>query len=227
MEIAKPRPPYVTFELRPVEDRDASLKSGCHVSKDVAYAIITPAGSKERTEKIAEDWIQQLRQHTKEGRFPEEWLSHYVNMYAAWKQGNEIPVNGTPLRLWPAISPAQLKTLLGLNFMTVEDLAAANEEGISRLGMGGRALKQRAVEWLAAAQNIGKSAERAADLGQQLERALTENQKLQEQLAAAQRQVQLLRAAGSNLHAGPGAGHHQDDDEFNLDVQPTANMRKL
>ena len=45
-EIMQARPPYVQFEMRAVEDRQASIDAGHYVAKDVAYAIITPAGSR-------------------------------------------------------------------------------------------------------------------------------------------------------------------------------------
>lgn len=50
---------------------------------------------------------------------------------------------GTDIRNWPVVSPAQIKNLFELHVHTIEDLAAANEEVISGIGMGGRMLKQK------------------------------------------------------------------------------------
>lgn len=157
--IAEARPPYVIFELRAVEDREASITAGHYVAKDVPYAIITPQGSKDRIERVAEEWFAQLEQQSREDRFPSEWLRAFKSSFKDWQEGHEPAVNGTDVRNWPAASPAQVKALLDVRVRTVEDLASANEETISRLGMGGRALKARAVEWLASASSTGKQAE--------------------------------------------------------------------
>lgn len=68
--VAEARPPYVMFETRAVEDRAASLEKGHYVTRDVDYAIITPMGSKDRTERVIKEWFDQLQQQVAEGRFP-------------------------------------------------------------------------------------------------------------------------------------------------------------
>ena len=189
IEVAKARPPFVTFELRPEEDRQASIDSGSARFRDVEFAIITPAGSKDRVERKVADWFQHLEREVQSERFPIEWLNHFKEKFKAWKEGRELPVDGTALARWPVITPAQLKDLQGLHLRSVEDLASANEEVIRRLGMGGRALKQQAVEWLAAANDVGKVAARVAALEasktdqEQIIKDLTErNEKLAKEL---------------------------------------------
>ena len=153
------RPPYVRFEFRAVEDRAESITQGHYVSRDVAFALVTPAGSKDTIERVVEDWFAQLDQQVREERFPAHWLKAYKDAYEAWKTGNEIPLTGTAVKNWPVLSPSQTKLLLDLGIRAVEDLAVANEETIARLGMGGRALKQKAIEWLASAKDSGKQVE--------------------------------------------------------------------
>lgn len=180
--IAEPRPPYVTFEIRAIEDRERSLQEGRYVPKDVVYAIITPQGSKDRLERIAEEWFEQLTQQEREGRFPAEWLRAFRGAFAEWKEGREPAVNGTDVRNWPAVSPAQVKALLDAKLRTVEDLAVANEESIARIGMGGRALKAKAIEWLASARDIGKQAEQLAALKTENADLKAANERVNEQL---------------------------------------------
>jgi hypothetical protein len=55
-----------------------------------------------------------------------------------------------------------VKSLLDAKVRTVEDLAQANEETIAMLGMGGRALKDKAVSWLQSANSTGKVTEELA-----------------------------------------------------------------
>lgn len=162
IEINQPRPPYVTFELRPEEDRAQTIESGSYVAVDVPYAIITPQGSKDRIERKVDEWFPQLDQQAREGRIPSEWVRSFKADFAEWTAGNEVPEKGHPVKNWPAASPAQIKTLLTAGLRTVEDLAVANEEAIMRLGMGGRALKQRAEEWLRSSEHGRKAEEFAA-----------------------------------------------------------------
>lgn len=187
-EIMKERPPYVTFEVRAEEDRQASIEAGHYVTKDVDYAIITPAGSKDRVERVASDWFANLTRQVDEGRFPQEWLTAFQGRFDHWKKGQELPVDGTSVRQWNVLSPSQCKTLLDLHVLTIEDLSVANEETIARLGMGGRDLQRRAREWLQASTNVGQVSERAAAMA-------TENEALKARLGEMEKQLQQLQAS--------------------------------
>lgn len=147
------RPAYVEFELRAMEDREKSIEAGHAVYKDVAYAIVTPPGGNLVTEKNAEKWLADLQKRNDPN------ARHYQASYDAWKAGLEAPVDGTRVEDWPSITPAQIKQLRAGGVRTVEDLAAANENTVNRIGMGGRALKQKAQAWLDSASGAGKAAE--------------------------------------------------------------------
>ena len=162
--IAQARPPFVDFETRSEEDRAASVEAGHYVGQDVDFALITPMGSKDRIERRVQEWFRMLEEQVAEGRFEASWLDQYKAHYKAWKSGQDIPVSGTPVRTWPALSATQVKTLLSARVHTVEDLASANEETLHRIGMGARALKDRAIEWLSAAASVGRTAEELAAL---------------------------------------------------------------
>lgn len=179
MQAAEARPPYVSFEAKALEDRAASIEAGYYKTKDVDYALITPQGSKDRIEREVGDWLANLSQQAQEGRFPNEWLQHFRSSYAAWKEGRELPLNGTPILTWPSLSPSQVKQVLEAKLRTVEDLAGANEEAISRLGMGGRALKEKAVSWLSVAASGGKVTEELAALRVKAEAAEARNKQLE------------------------------------------------
>lgn len=183
IHVAEARPPYVTFEMRAVEDREATIAEGRYVAKDVAFTIITPQGSKDRIERVASEWFAQLGQQSAEGRFPIEWKKAFEASFADWLAGNEPALNGTDVRNWPAVSPSQVTALRNARVYTVEDLAAANEETLGRIGMGGRALKERANQWLASAVDVGKTAERAAALEAEVADLRKANQALADQVA--------------------------------------------
>lgn len=184
LEIQKERPAYVTFELKAVEDREASIKAGHYVAKEVPFVYITPPGSKDRVERNALEWLEQMAEQVKQERLPREFFNHYKQAYEDWKTSGEIPVNGTPVKTCPLFSVSQVDALLKANIRTVEDLASANEESIGRLGMGGRALKQQATDWLAAASGTGKTASELTALKQQNKELSERNAALETQLAA-------------------------------------------
>lgn len=182
VSIQEGRPAYVVFETQIEEDRQATLDSGRYTPKDVDYAIITPQGSKDRIPRQVADWFQNLEQQVQEGRLPDAWLASYKAKYNAWKEGRAMPENGSPVSNWPALSPSQVKILLDANVRTIEDLAVANEQSLANIGMGGRALKQRAVDWLAAAQNTGKVAEEVSALKAQNADLIANNERMATQL---------------------------------------------
>lgn len=183
MEIAKDRPAYISFEVRAEEDREATIAAGHYVPKEVEYVLITPQGSKDRIERVVSEWFEKLQQDVTEQRFPREWYNAYKSAYGDWKAGKELPLHGTPVATWPAISPGQVASCLAANVKTLEDLAAANEETISRLGMGGRALKQKATDWLASAKDVGKTAEQLTALQVANEALKARNTELEQRLA--------------------------------------------
>lgn len=151
------RPPYVTFEQRAEEDRNATVKAGTLVLKDVDYAIIRTAGSKDTVEKVASEWLDHCGFESTKGRWPAEWVVAHRKMYTDWKAGLEATPFGFPIRQWPSISKAQAENLALASVLTVEDLAASNEQTMAKIGMGARALKEKAQAWLDASKgNVGE-----------------------------------------------------------------------
>lgn len=152
----KDRPAFVRFERVAVEDKAASLREGHYVAKDVDYALITPPYSKDVFKQKVTSWFESLKTDVQNERIPQEWVDLYQRQYQAWQNGQEMPLNGTPIRGWGVISPAQQETLIRMNVMTVEDLAKINDEGIKRVGMGAIDLKNKANAWLAQLQDKGQ-----------------------------------------------------------------------
>lgn len=179
------RPPYVRFERRAVEDRAASEQRGHYMTKDADFVLITPAGSKDEVEKPAGEWLQQLKEQVKQGRVPMTWETHFTAAYEHWKRGEELPVNGTPIKGWPLLSAAVQSNIIAANIRTVEDLAVCNGEALQRIGMGAVDLKQKAEAWLKASTDIGK--------------VVQENVALRVQLADAKDAIKRLEARNEAL----------------------------
>lgn len=151
------RPAYVRFERRPMEDKPATLASGTGtvIYKNVDFAKITPPYSKDVIEVKVAQWLLNMKLDVHNERMPKEWMERYEAAYKAWLNGQELPLNGTPIRGWGVISPAQQETLIRMTILTVEDLGGVNDEGIRRIGMGGTELKNKAQAWLSQHKDKG------------------------------------------------------------------------
>ena len=196
LEATQERPPYIKFERRAIEDKPASLRAGHVVMKDVDYAIVSPSGSRDSVNLTVQRYFEYEAQNVQNNRTPLEWLERWKNGYELWKKGEEVPVDGTPIKGWGALSPAQQQNVIACKILTVEDLAQATDEGFRRLGMGGRDLVNKAKAWLSAANDTGKIALQNAALEKANEQLQTTVDSLEEKLEILTRQVQAQ--AGQN-----------------------------
>lgn len=187
-EIAdrKERPAYVRFEVRPMEVKSESIKQGRYVAKDVDFAIITPPYTKDTIIFKVDEWFPKMAEDVRNGRMPAEWADNYRKAYDAWKSGQEIPLEGTPVKGWGLASPAQQETLLRLNIRTVEDVALMNDDALRRFGMGAMEMKNKAIAYLAQADS-GKAAAKMAELE-------SENSLLKANLESAMESVRAMSA---------------------------------
>lgn len=151
----KAKPSYVRFERIAKEDKAASLREKTYVARDLDIALITPPYSRDVFKQEVGDWFRQLKKDVTEEKIPPTWLEHYQKQYDAWLKGQELPLDGTAIKGWGVISPAQQETLLRVNILTVEDLAGINDEGVRHIGMGAIELKNKAQAWLSQLKDKG------------------------------------------------------------------------
>lgn len=164
LELKEERPAYVRFETRAVEDRNASIEKGHYVTKNVDYALITPPFSKDCVSQEVTVWLKTMDENVSAGRLPSRWRDNYKQQYEAWKRNEDVPLDGTPIKGWPLLSPAQQANLIAINVRTVEDLAAINDEGQKRYGMGALDLKNKAQAWIKSASSLGSVVQENASL---------------------------------------------------------------
>lgn len=179
--------PYIRFVKRPVEDRTQVAESGKFGWRDVDFAEITRPGHPDTVEREVEPLLIDWQKRADAGLLPAQWLEHLQRQYAAWKEGQEIPEAGTSIRLWPAVSPAQVEQLLSLKIRTVETLAGLDDAALGRVGMGAVELRNRARAWLEAADKTGKTAAK-------LEALQVQNATLTAQVAEMRTQLQAIAA---------------------------------
>lgn len=192
MQAQEVRAPYVRFVRQPMEDREATLREKRYIAKDVDYALLSPIGSKDVIPRQADDYLEHLRQMAKEGRVPETWPARYEEQLKAWRAGQDPVPDGTPIRGWSVLSPAQQANVLGANVLTVEDLAQANDEARRRIGPGSLDLVEKAIAYLKAASGPGAAASEIGALKKEIKAQRAQMEELREQIAA-------LRAENEDL----------------------------
>lgn len=105
----------------------------------IDYVRWARAGSNGAT---TEDKVDRIKKHN-----PIVWQS-IKGAFDAWKSGQEEPIEGTALEAWPGVTKGQISTLRNMHIRTVEALADANDAAMERIGMGGRALVDRARKFV-------------------------------------------------------------------------------
>lgn len=188
MNSNEEKPPYVSFELRAVEDRELSIKEGRYIAKDVIFAQITRPGSRDTHEEEAEQWLLKLAKRASDQIIPQAWVAKFSAELEAFKKNETLPETGTPIKGWQVISPAVQAQIVKAGFRTVEDLASAPEVELVSIGMGGPTWREKARAWIAEGKEKGASAEKVAELTQKVseltalvERLVAENAALSKQ----------------------------------------------
>jgi len=183
------KPAYVEFSTAAKHLPKQSQEQGRYVAIDEDRVTVRQIGSNDSVVFKVETWLAQNKVDVAQGRLNPAHASRYEEAYTRWKQGQELPVQGTPIKTWPVISPAQVTSLLAIHVRTVEDLASLNDEGLRRLGMGAIDLKQKAQAWLAQAQDKGPLTMEVAALKKENEALKLSLDSLNERLNALQKQA--------------------------------------
>lgn len=71
----------------------------------------------------------------------------YRPWYVMWRKGLQQTVAGTPLEMWPLLTPVEIEMMKALNIFTVEQLLLMADANDHRLPMA-KTLKIKAREWL-------------------------------------------------------------------------------
>lgn len=155
---------FVRFYIHAHPNQIKTREAGRPIYEDREYVQIIQPGNKENIV------IRPARDMDKQ-RFPKQ--------YAAFKNKEGDYVEGTPLNMWPAMSPSQIEELKYYHIHTVEQIANLSDEKCQGM-MGMVTLKNRARAYLEAA---GISAE-GEKLSARLDAMENENKLLKKQLEA-------------------------------------------
>lgn len=185
LEAPRNHAQHVSFFMGVAPDKVASEKEGRPIFSDVPFIRIHSAGdSTTIIEKPVWDDPRNPNSHTR--RFPTEWKNFLAGVKESEQSG------GTPLKLMPGISAAQVKELEHFHVHTVEALADMADAHASKF-MGIQSLKNEARAYLLRAK--GGAADKA--MARELEKRDQEIELLKAQMA------QLL--AGATKPAEPAA----------------------
>lgn len=140
--------PFVRFESKTLEDPGRTKREKKPCWKDVHFVFVTTPGSKDIQPEEVEEWWPKMEMLVESGRMPAHWLDKWKADYQRFKNGQEIPVDGTPIKGWSLIPGSIQELLISINVKTVEALAGMSDEAIGRVGMGAVEFKRRAQAWV-------------------------------------------------------------------------------
>lgn len=153
--------------------------------------ISTPGDKSEVTYEVKRDYPEEYPHpiHGKARKNPLVYdrFGKYVDDYIAKGDGPDV-VTGTPIEQWPMVDVRMAALLKHNGVYSVETLAMLSDTNASNIGMGVRALVQKAKDWLQAATNSALAME-----------AQREKRAVQDQLDALRIQMETLADAFAEL----------------------------
>lgn len=107
--------------------------------------------------------VDESRKNSLSYRAMEARWSRIEPAYDAYKKGQDIPLDGTPLAAWAGVSPEQAALLRGMGIKTVEGVRDMGEGAVARLPFpNARKLPEMAKSFLSSVGEAAKDAELAA-----------------------------------------------------------------
>lgn len=153
----------VRFFVMAVQDPEASAKEGRPIFKDVVHVELRVRG--DRNNVVHKPVDEQIKR-----RFRDAWR--------AYEQGEELMQQGTPLAEWPAMSKSMVEELKYFGFFTVEHVANARDDVLSRFP-GLRSVQQRAKNFL----ELAKGSAPLERMQKEIETERSEKEALKAQVA--------------------------------------------
>lgn len=152
---------YVKFYRQWVRNNFKSKAEGREVGEERDFILIISPGQAK---------TEVRRQATEADRMT------YAQEFAAYQQGKEQQIAGTPIELLPGLANGMADALKAQYIFTIEQMADLSDIGLQKVGMGGNEIRQKAKAYLS-----GGNAELAA-----LRNELAEARQIIAELRAAQ-----------------------------------------
>ena len=156
----------VKFYTAPLKNEEKSLTEGRPIFDDVDMIEIRVRGTKDNI-------VQRPVRPDDKQRFRDAWRTH--------QDGEKAVQSGTPLSQWPVMSTSQVEEMKYLGFVTVEQIAEANDGVVAGIP-GLQTLKNKAKAFIEFSKGAAPLEKMQADLAardnelETLRRQLAENQ---------------------------------------------------
>lgn len=121
------------FFLKAIEDKAASDAAGHPVFIDVEYIEVRHPGAQHSVPCC---------------KVKQEHKDFYHEAYAAFKRGEEAPLDGFPITEWAPISRASAETLKAMGVFTVENLANVTDTSAQHMPTEFQSLRVKAKRFL-------------------------------------------------------------------------------
>lgn len=148
------------FSIEPVQNNFKTEEAGRPVFEDKEFV---------RKIVIGDNKNEVFREATEQDRL--DFPAEYERFKAGMKEYEQQV--GTPLKEWPAMTPALVRNFAVVNVFTVEQLEQMTDIACQNFGMGGREWRERAREYLARAAGQNSEIEALRQRVAELEELLT------------------------------------------------------
>lgn len=164
---------FPRFHMHPVEDPVASQASGRPIFvQHERVQIIQPGNTNSPVLAVTD-----------------EHRNRWKEQYDAFRKGEEVSINGTPLEQWAYLPRTAVLELKALDLHTVEQVAGLPDNALHRIGMAGRNIRDMANAYLddGAAQALTTQ-------------ALARAEKAEARVATLEKQMSELRPMMDEMH---------------------------
>jgi uncharacterized coiled-coil protein SlyX len=170
---------FIEFKPEKIENPAKTREAGRPIFDDIEMCSIQHVGDQKTWLWIpAAERSIYIRDKGGAGRYV-TYAECYYEHYKAFKEGEARAQSGTPIEELPFLTNAKRAELKALNIHTAEALAQLDGTPLTRLGMGGREMKNQAQAYLDRAKEGAMDAKLAA----QNARLQEEIEQMREQLA--------------------------------------------
>jgi hypothetical protein len=164
----------VRFSMAPIKNDEKSLEEGRPIFDDTEMIEIRVRGTKDNVV------VRPVRPDDKQ-RFREAYRNH--------QEGNKAMQSGTPLAQWPVMTTSQVEEMRYLGFLTVEQIADANDSVVANIS-GLQSLKNKAKAFM----EFSKGTAPIEKMQEEIDAAKNVNETLTRQLAETQAALAVLSA---------------------------------
>jgi hypothetical protein len=198
---------FIEFKPEKVENPAKTKEAGRPIFDDIELCSIQHVGDQKTWFMVpAAERSIYIRDPGGSGRYV-TYAECYFEHYKAFKEGQARAQSGTPIEELPFLSAAKRAELKALNITTAEALAGLDGTPLTRLGMGGREMKNQAQAYLDRAKEGAMDAKLAA----QNARLQEEIEKMREQLVVVMEK--LSPAARKKIEAEEAEAEAEDEEK--------------